>query len=176
MCVISAIEFNELWKYFLQMNEHGSSKIFHIIPWKIQFGNPIFILNSAQFLHLHNSIEFKAKFLQVLKLFNPLQRCKMAIVKHNRSDRPVLQRQLINNQRLISIWKCKNLAIPVEVGLVAIDVFRKHNEYFNNNSSVNIMDKDNFISLCDLHNSIIHEYGCDISCQRQAGVCIRGCS
>ena len=80
----------------------------------------------------------------------------MAIVKRNRFSRPVFQRQLINDQRLIRVRKCEDLAVRIEIGLVAIDVFRKHNDYFNNNSSVNIMDKDNFLSLCDLHNSIIH--------------------
>ena len=33
------------------------------------------------------------------------------------------------------------MVVPVEVGLVAIDVFRKHNEYFNNNSGVIIWTK-----------------------------------
>ena len=75
MCVISAIELNELWKYLLQMNEHGSPQILHIIPRKIQFGNSIFIPNSPQLLHILNFIKFKAKFLKLLKLLNPLQRC-----------------------------------------------------------------------------------------------------
>lgn len=38
------------------------------------------------------------------------------------------------------------------------------------------MMSDNFLSLCNEHNSIIHEFGCDISCAREAAVCLRGCS
>lgn len=38
------------------------------------------------------------------------------------------------------------------------------------------MNKENFLSLCDPHNSIIHEFGCEGSCTRPAGICLRGCN
>jgi hypothetical protein len=38
------------------------------------------------------------------------------------------------------------------------------------------MKSDIFLSLCDDHNSIIHEFGCDISCPKTASICLRGCS
>jgi hypothetical protein len=38
------------------------------------------------------------------------------------------------------------------------------------------MNKDSFLSLCDPHNSIIHEFGCEGSCTKAAGICLKGCN
>lgn len=38
------------------------------------------------------------------------------------------------------------------------------------------MKQDNQLSLCDPHNSIIHEFGCESSCIKAAAICRKGCS